>query len=168
LKALDVIHSGSEDVLESLYQAYKAEEDAKVRERILMNIRLLEGKSLHEIGDEFRCVPSKVHYWKERFKQDGHVEGLRDRPRSGRPSLLSKRKEEMIQRIIERPRITREGISSWSTTHVRELIRTKAGVTYTTRHVIRLMHRWGFEKIKPRPEHCRAASKRVRRRFFKK
>jgi len=156
-----------ERVLESLYQVYKAEEDAKVRERILMNIRLLEGKSLYKIGDEFHCVPSKVHYWKRRFKKEG-VEGLRDHPRSGRPRLLSRRKEKMIQRMIERPRITKEGVSSWSTIHVRELIRRKAGVTYTIRHVIRLMHRWGFEKIKPRPEHCRAASKEARRRFFKK
>jgi len=133
---------------------YKAEEDAKVRERILMNIRLLEGKSTYEVGDEFRCVPSKIQYWKERFKDEG-VEGLRDRSRSGRPRLLSRREEEMIQRTVERPRVSKEGVSSWSTTHVRELIRRKARVTYTTRHVIRLMHRWGFEKIKPRPEHCR-------------
>jgi hypothetical protein len=55
-----------EHTLESLYQAYKAEEDAKVRERILMNVRLLEGKSTYEVGDELRCVPSKVHYWKRR------------------------------------------------------------------------------------------------------
>jgi putative transposase len=167
LKALDATQGGLECTLESLYQAYKTEEDAKVRERILMNIRLFEGKSLYEVGNEFRCVPSKAHYWKKRFRKMG-VEGLRDRPRSGRPRLLSRRKEKVIRRIIEGPHITEEGISSWTTTHVRELIRKKAGVTYTTRHVIRLMHRWGFEKIKPRPEHCRAASKETRRRFFKK
>jgi len=167
LKALDVAHGKLKRVLERLYRAYRAEEDAKVRERILMNVRLLEGKSLYKVGDEFRCVPSKVHYWKERFRKEG-VEGLRTRSRSGRPRLLSKRKEKTIRRIIENPRITKEGVSSWSTTHVRELIRKEAGVTYTLRHVIRLMHRWGFEKIKPRPEHCRAASKRARRWFFKK
>jgi len=153
--------------LESLYQAYKAEEDAKVRERILMNMRLLEGKSTYKVGYELRCVPSKVQYWKKRFREEG-VEGLGDRPRSGRPRLLSRREEEMIQRIVERPRVSKEGVSSWTTTHVRALIRRKAGVTYTTRHVIRLMHRWGFEKIKPRPEHCHAASKTTRHQFLKK
>ena len=167
MKPLDANQSGLEHTLEGLYQAYKAEEDAKVRERILMNIRLLEGKSTYTVGDELHCVPSKVHYWKRRFKKQG-LEGLRDRPKSGRPRLLSSRKEKMILRMIERPRISKEGISSWSTTHVRALIRRKAGVTYTTRHVIRLMHRWGFEKIKPRPQHCRAASKTTRHRFFKK
>lgn len=156
-----------EHVLDSLYQVYKAEEDAKVKERILMNIRLLEGKSLYDVGDEFRCVPSKVHYWKKRFRNEG-VEGLRDRSRSGRPRLISNRKEKAILHIIESPRITEEGVSSWSTTHIRDLIRRKTGVTYTTRHVIRLMHRWGFEKIKPRPKHCHAASKQARRWFFKK
>ena len=153
--------------MERLYQAYKAEEDAKVKERILMNVRLLEGKSTYEVGDELHCVPSKVQYWKTRFREE-RVEGLRDRPRSGRPRLLSRRKEEMIQRIIEGPRVSKEGVSSWTTTHVRALIRRRAGVAYTRRHIIRLMHRWGFEKIKPRPEHCRAASKTTRHRFFKK
>ena len=167
MKPLDANQSGLEHTLEGLYETYKAEEDAKVRERILMNIRLLEGKSLYEIGDEFRCVPSEVHYWKKRFGKEG-VEGLNDRPRSGRPRLLSTRKEEMIQHIIERPRVSKEGASSWTTTHVRALIRRKAGVTYTTRHVIRLMHRWGFEKIKPRPQHCHAASKTTRHQFLKK
>ena len=167
MKALDATQGGLEHVLDSLYQVYKAEEDAKVKERILMNIRLLEGKSLYDVGDEFRCVPSKVHYWKKRFRNEG-VEGLRDRSRSGRPRLISNRKEKTILHIIESSRITEEGVSSWSTTHIRDLIRRKTGVTYTTRHVIRLMHRWGFEKIKPRPEHCHAASKQARRWFFKK
>jgi len=167
LKPLDPTQNGLGHTLESLYQAYKAEENAKVRERILMNIRLMEGKSTYEVGDELRCVPSKVQYWKKRFRKEG-VEGLRDRSRSGRPRLLSRRKEQMIQRIVERPRVSKEDVSSWTTTHVKELIRRKAGVTYTIRHVIRLMHRWGFEKIKPRPEHCRAASKTTRHRFFKK
>jgi len=167
LKALDVAQGGLGRVLDSLYQAYKAEGDAKVRERILMNIRLLEGKSLYEVGDEFRCVPSKAHYWKKRFRNEG-VESLRDRSRSGRPRLISSGKEKTIQHIIERPYVTKECVSSWTTSHVRQLIHRKAGVTYTTRHVIRLMHRWGFEKIKPRPEHCHAASKQARHWFFKK
>ncbi len=156
-----------EHTLKGLYQAYRVEEVAKVKERILMNIRLVGGKSTYEVGDELRCVSSKVQYWKSRFEKEG-VGGLRDRPKSGRPPLLSRRKEKMIQHMIERPHITRGGVSSWATTHVKELIRREAGVTYTTRHVIRLMHRWGFEKIKPRPEHCRAASKQARRQFFKK
>lgn len=153
--------------LERLYEAYRVERDVKVRERILMNIHLVEGSSTYEVGDEFRCPQSKVHYWKVRYRKEG-VEGLRDRPRSGRPRLLSKRKEEAIRRVIDEPRLTREGVSSWSTIHVRELIRRRAGVTYTLRHVIRLMHRWGFEKIKPRPQHRHAASKAARRWFSKK
>jgi putative transposase len=137
LKGLDTAQDRLERILENLYQAYKAEENAK------------------------------VYYWNKRFRKEG-VESLKDRPRSGRPRMLPKRMEDMIRRIIEKPRITKESVSSWTTTHVRELIRRKAGVTYTTRHVIRLMHKWGFEKIKPRPEHCRAASKEAKHRFFKK
>jgi len=145
--------------LERLYEAYRVERDVKVRERILMNIRLLEGSLTYEVGDKFRCPQSKVHYWKVRYRKEG-VEGLRDRPRSGRPRLLSKRKEEAIRRVIDEPRLTREGVSSWSTTHVRELIRRRAGVTYTLRHVIRPMHRWGFEKIKQGKRKSRRAEGR--------
>ena len=88
------------------------EGDAKVRERILMNVRLLEGKSLYEVGDEFRCVPSKAHYWKKRFKEGG--EDLRDHPRSGRPRLISSGEEKVVQHIIERPCITRKGLACWT------------------------------------------------------
>jgi hypothetical protein len=65
------MQSGLEHTLESLYQAYKAEEDAKVRERILMNVRLLEGKSTYEVGFRIPLRSLQGPLLEETFQEDG-------------------------------------------------------------------------------------------------
>ena len=32
----------------------------------------------------------------------------------------------------------------------------EAGVVYSERHVVRLLHAWGFERIRPRKEHLQS------------
>ena len=72
----------SVDVLE---EAYRRERDPKVRERVLMVIGILDGKTTRKVAADLHCPQPNVVYWKRRFKEEG-VDGLRDRPRSGRES----------------------------------------------------------------------------------
>jgi len=128
--------------INALLEAYKRETDRKVGERILMIVGLNEGKSSYSVGEQFHCPHSKVLYWKHRFEKDG-IAGLRTKPRSGRSPKMTKKKAEHIKHVIR----SRAG---WRTAAIRELIRKEAGITYSERHIIRLMHAWGFEKIKQR------------------
>jgi Transposase and inactivated derivatives len=141
-----------------LQNHYRSEKDAEVRERLLMMIWLKKGKTTYEVADLLGCPQSKVMYWKTRFEEES-LKGLKTRPRSGKPPKLSDAEENILRQKLE-------SINSWQTRWVRDLIYQETGVTYSERHVVRLLHKWGFERITPRREHEKASEEE--REAFKK
>lgn len=156
---MDMSNDDTMDVCK-LQELYKQEQDADIRERLLIVIWLKKGKTTYEVGELLGCPQSKVVYWKLRFEKEG-LEGLRTRPRSGRPSKLP---DEIQSKIVKK---LEENPYGWTTKGVREIIRRVGGVEYSERHVMRLMHEWGFERITPRQRHILADDKE-RKKFFKK
>ena len=90
-------------------------------------------------------------YWLERYREEG-VNGLRDKPREGRPPKLS----EEVQMAIKRELSSRK--QGWTTEQVTRLIAERGHVRYHFTHVYRLMHRWGFKEKVPRKRHVNTAS----------
>ena len=144
---------------EELWEKYRQEMDGLVRERLLMVIWIKEGESSYEIGNRLRCPHSKVLYWKYRFEKEG-ISGLKTRSRPGKPSKLTKDEKKHIKQILG------EG-NWWKAKWVSDLIYKETGVVYSQRHVVRLLHTWGFEKIRPRKEHAKA-DEQERKGFSKK
>jgi len=142
-----------------LEEALRAERDLKVRERILMVLKLLDGLSSYDVGREHRCPHSKVLYWKYRFEDEG-LAGLRDKPRSGRPLKVSRRKMERIKRIVEGKEYT-------TATEVLNLVHEQTRVRYSLMHITRLMHSWGLSRKRPGKRHINAASDKEVERFKK-
>lgn len=112
-----------------------------------------KGKTQQEIADLIGCTQSAVHRW---IKRHGSKEGLRTRPRSGRPTKLKGKNIDLVRnRILEQINATNQDFGCVSTKEIKELIAKEIGVTYSTRHVERLMHKMGFSLITPRPQHVR-------------
>ena len=146
--------------VDELKLSYRSEEDADVRERILMIIWLKSGTSSYEIGERLFCPQSKVIYWKKRYAEHG-IDGLRTVQKSGRPSSMDEATEKRI----------REELSSkdyWKSTQVSSIVRVKGGIIYTQRHVRRLMQKWGYSLTTPRKKHKKAASEEEVEKFKKK
>jgi len=59
-------------------------EVGRVSERIRMILLSSRGYTVPQIAEIFECDEATVRNWIERFEAEG-VEGLRDRPRPGRP-----------------------------------------------------------------------------------
>jgi transposase len=137
----------------------RTEKDPDVRERIRMIRILKKGSSSYKVAEQFGCDHKTPLNWLYRYETDG-LDGLRTRLKSGRPKAISKATERRIRKRIG------DGVG-WRTIAVRELIKKETGVSYTERHIIRLMHVWGFEKIKPRPKHI-LADEKEREAFLKK
>ena len=146
--------------IEELWKKYSKEKDGKVKERLLMMIWLEEGISSYEVGRRLNCPHSKAIYWQKRFKGGG-IKGLQTRPRSGRPPEFSKEKEQTIKEQLEDKNF-------WQTKWVSELVYKETGINYSQRHIVRLMHKWGFNLIKPRKQHLQTASKEEKEEFIKK
>jgi transposase len=142
---------------------YKKESDAKIRERILMNIYVLQGENVREIAERLNCTHPLVIFWKHRYEKEG-LEGLKTRQKSGKPMLLSRRQEAKIKNKISE----NDPANPWTTKRVCELIKKESGIKYSPRNVRRMLHKWRFALLVPRPTFWQRASGDEIRRFWKK
>lgn len=146
-----------------LKKAYKKESNGKIKERILMLIHSYEGKSSRNVGKILQCDQKLILYWKKRYFQEG-FEGLKTKPRSGKPKLISLRKEEKLKKLIswDNP------ANPWTTKRVCELIKKETKIKYSQRHVQRLLRKWEFSLLVPRPTFWQRASGEQIKNFWKK
>lgn len=142
-----------------LEEAYKRERNPKVKERILMVMGVVDGKTTRQVAADLHCPQPNVVYWKRRFEEEG-LDGLRDRPRSGRPPKVASWKLERIKTLIEKKQC-------WTATEVMRLIYEKTGVRYSLMHITRLLHSWGLSRKRPVRRHINAASDEEVERFKK-
>ncbi len=150
-------------LIEQLRKSYKKETNAKVRERLLMMIYTFQEESSRKVADRLQCDQKLVLYWKKRFQSEG-IEGLKTRSRSGKPRKLSTKQEEKIKKQIEKENPK----NPWTTKRVTNLIKKETKIKYTQRHVQRILRRWKFSLIVPRPTFWQKASKEEIKNFWKK
>ena len=119
-----------------------------IRERLFM-IRASYSEPLRDVAKKYGCTHGKVDFWKKRYEADG-LRGLYTKSRSGRPPKIAKNQSVEIRRIVRKHNIKH----GWRTQQVRKVIVERTGVTYSFRHVIRIIQSWGLAKIKPRPRYA--------------
>jgi len=114
-----------------LVNLYKKENHPKVKERLLLIIKVREDRQIP------LCVAKDMHRsnnlwasdWLKRYDKEG-IKGLKDRTKSGRPSELS---QEAIYQIIKELKERNHG---WATKQVvEELIIKKSGIKYHYTHI---------------------------------
>jgi putative transposase len=119
----------------SFEKIYRDEEDVKTKERMLLVLNVIYHSmiSTHVATDLHRnrawaCV------WLKRY-DDECLEGLKNKPRTGKPSELS---EEIIYQIKKE---LKESNQSWTTKQVEEMIIEKSGIKYHYTHIYRILHK---------------------------
>jgi transposase len=146
---------------EALERACREEHDADVRLRMLLILKVkYDGISQNQAARELHAQSSWAVTWVRRFEEEG-IEGMRTRERSGRPPKVEQRTLARIGREVT----TNE--SGWTVKEVRQLVQEEAGVTYSERHVLRLIHRWGARSVVPEKRMAHKASLEERLAFKK-
>lgn len=83
-------------------RVYRAQKDAKVKERMLLVLNVVyHGKVAAHVAREI-CRSNKgwACQWLKRYREEG-IEGLKDRPKGGRHSKISKQTEYRIKTILK-------------------------------------------------------------------
>jgi putative transposase len=102
-----------------LDKAYRNERDARVRERILLIIRVSPDKQhIESIAKELHRARSWAYKWHKRYRDEG-MEGLRDRQRNGRPSAMSKEEMDKTRQELS------DGNTGWDIRQVMDLIKKR-------------------------------------------
>ena len=146
-----------------LVNLYKKENDPKVKERLLLVIRIREDEQIpfHVVKEMHRSNPWASD-WLKRYDKDG-IEGLKDRTKSGRPPELSKEMVYLIKKELKE-----SNNQGWTTKQVEELIIKKSGIKYHYTHIYRILRKWGFKQKVPGKVHVNTASKDEKNHFKKR
>jgi putative transposase len=143
--------------------AYKHESNANVRERILLVRRIMsDGRDIGMVSkEELHRSIAWAYKWLRRFDKEG-LEGLKDKPRSGRPPDVPQEKISKIRTELS------ENPSGWKAKEIMNIIYERTGIRYHEVHIYRLLHKWGFSPKVPRKRFVNTASNEEKKQFQKR
>jgi transposase len=102
-----------------------------------------------------------AYKWLRRFDKEG-LEGLKNKPRSGRPPDVPQEK------LIEIRKELSENPSGWKAKEIMNIIYERTGIRYHEVHIYRLLHKWGFSPKVPRKRFVNTASNEEKKQFQKR
>ncbi len=145
-----------------LVQAYKNEEDADVKERMLLVKRVrIDGAVPARVATELGRPRSWAYKWLGRYEAEG-MEGLKDGPRSGRPPKVSAPIMARVRKEIS------ESQTGWKVKEVWNYIYERTGVKYHRIYIYNLLHKWGFGRKVPAKRFVNTASRKEKEEFKKR
>jgi len=137
--------------LSIIEQAIKTHDDLRVRQRATM-IRMLHlGKKPSEVAELLSVQPSKVYYWHKRWREEG-LEGLADRPRSGRPKATNDQYRQLLAQVIEQdPQELGYAFTVWDSKRLMTHLEKETGIQVTERTFLNILAE--EEYVYRRPKH---------------
>ena len=130
--------------LSTLRKLVLKESNAKQRDRYRAVVLALEGLSEPEI--RFRLDRSRrfIQRWVYAYRDQG-IGGLKTKKPHGQPPKLPRHREAEFKAFLDQPGAPRRGRD------VAALLQEHFGATYSVRGALLLLHRLGYEPLKPRP-----------------
>ncbi len=131
-----------------LVNLYKKERDPKVKERLLLIIRVkCDHQIPYRVVKEMNRSNPWASDWLKRYDNEG-ITGLKNRTKCGRHPELS---EETIYKIKT---ILRESNQGWTTKQIEWLIIQESGIKYHYTHIYRILRKWGFKQKVTKKSSC--------------
>lgn len=110
----------------------------------------IRGRSVIQMSDELDVTRGAINRWLQWFNAEG-VDGLRPRPRSGRPPRLREAQcNELKELILAGPQAAGFSTGIWTGPMVRQVIEKKFGIRFHNHYVPVLLHKLGFSVQRPR------------------
>jgi putative transposase len=90
------------------------------------------------------------------------LDGLKDKPRSGRPPMVDSDLMMKIRKELE------DSNTGWDFRQVMEIIQKRIDIKYHEVHIYRLLHKWGFVPKIPQRRFVRIDASKEEKKSFKK
>ena len=96
---------------------------------------VVAGHPINAVSEAFHLANSALRKWVQRFAQEG-PQGLRDRPRSGRPPKVTCELEQYLQRLVEQDPLQHGARSSqWNCRDLATVVSQQTGVSLSRESV---------------------------------
>lgn len=146
---MNVLHHNSVD---ELHTFYRTETNARMARRIQAVWLARRGLSCPQIRAVTGAGRRSIQQWVAKYNAGG-IDELTDKPRSGRPTLLSEgQQKQLAARVAAGPRED-DVVSVFSAAAIDELVEREFGVVYSLRGIQMVLNRLGFSYQCPRPRH---------------
>jgi putative transposase len=117
-----------DDALTTLDTVLKQTKEARVFRRAQAVRTVVAGHHVNAVSATFHFTNSALRKWVQRFAQQG-PQGLRDRPRSGRPRKVTCALEQHLQRLVEQDPLQHGArASQWSCHELASVLARETGV----------------------------------------
>jgi transposase len=144
----------------------RRERDGRVSARLLALANALDGRPREEAAKLAGMTGQTLGDWVHRYNAQG-LEGLRDRPRPGRPCALDEGQQAALKAMVLRgPNLERDGRVAWRARDLGALVEARFGVRYGESGMLKLLKGLDLSWQKTRPVHPEADPKAQER--FKK
>ena len=138
---------------EELRRSARREPDRRAAMRLLAIANALGGLSRAEAARSAGMERQALRDAVLRYNAEG-VDGLRDRPRSGRPEELTPGQQAALKAwVLRGPNPARDQVSAWRLVDICAQAEQAYGVRYSEWGMARLLHRLGLSCQKARPRH---------------
>ena len=135
-----------------LQKFYLSEKNAKLAHRIQGVYLASKGLTCPDIVAITGFSRRTIQQWIAKYNK-GNINALKDSPRSGQPSKVSKQQEKDLCKRIEAGPTQADGIAALNGPVIRQLLEREFGVVYSLWGVYHLLHRLGYSCLCPRPQH---------------
>ena len=144
----------------------RRERDGRVSARLLALANALDGLPREAAAKLAGMTGQTLGDWVHRYNVEG-VEGLRDRPRRGRPCALDEGRQAALKALVLKgPNLERDGCVAWRARDLCALVEERFGVHYGESGMLRLLKGLDLSWQKTRPVHPEADPKA--QEWFKK
>ncbi|WP_158970245.1 IS630 family transposase [Paraglaciecola sp. L3A3] len=127
------------------------EKNARMRVRLMALSHIQQGVNRTQAARYLHVSRRMVNEWVKRFNQDG-LDGLKEKPRSGRPCALSAEQLQTLKIYIESHAIKPDG-GRLKGTLIIDYVKQEFDITYGLTNIYRLLHQLGFSWITSRSKH---------------
>lgn len=136
---------------EELRRLARREHDGRVSARLLALANALEGLPREEAARLAGMTGQTLGDWVHRYNEED-VEGLNDRPRSGRPPRLAEGQQAALKALVLKgPDLKRDGCTAWRIRDLCGLVERRFAVTYSESGMLRLLKGLDLSSQKARP-----------------
>jgi transposase len=149
------MHVEPHHTADQLAHLLRAEPRAKVARR-LAAVRLARlGQTAAQVAGQVLLSERQVRTWVARYNAGGAA-ALADRPGRGRKAPLTPDQEGRLKGRLRAGPTAADGVCALRGADVRRALREEFGVRRSLQATYDLLHRLGFEPLRPRPRHPRA------------
>lgn len=136
---------------EQVRRAIRRTHDARLARRLMAVLQVLDGASPQRVARLMGVSRRSVYGWVRRLSQQGDPEALADRPRSGRPPLLSARELKHLQWLLTRsPQQFGFVCTEWTTAVLRAQLQREGRQEVSEDTLRAALHRLGYVWKRPR------------------